>query len=458
MKKIINSKYTLPVLIGLAGVLVGWWLKPSALPEEKEHTHESMYSNTAIGDAETIWTCSMHPQIRMNEAGQCPICGMDLIPLADGGGNENPMAVEMTLDAMRLANIQTTVVGGENLTEAKEIRLNGRVQADERKVYVQSSHLPGRIEQLNVNFTGEPVSKGKVLATVYSPELVTAQRELLEAQKIKNTRPELFEAAKNKLKNWKLTEAQINRITENGQPIERFPILSDVSGIAVERKVNLGDYVQRGSPIYQIADLSSVWVQFEVYEADLPWIKVGSALTYTLTSLPGEKQEGVVTFIDPVINPQTRVALARVEVKNKDGKLKPDMFAIGHVQAQIQADDKTSLIIPKSAVMWTGERSVVYVKTQTANFVYFSLREVTLGTSLGDAYAVKSGLEVGEEIVTYGAFTVDAAAQLTGKPSMMRPEGGTAMKGHNHGGMDMGSPNPKKTDKTQVSEPEKHNH
>lgn len=444
MKKIFNNKYALPVLIGLAGVLIGWWLKPSATPEAEEHTHESIYSNTAIGDAKTIWTCSMHPQIRINEPGQCPICGMDLIPLTDGGGNENPMAVEMTLDAMRLANIQTTVVGEESLTGVKEIRLNGRVTADERKVYVQATHLPGRIEQLNVNFTGEPVSIGKVLAMVYSPELVTAQKELLEAQKIKNTRPELFEAAKNKLKNWKLSETQIKRILENGQPIDRFPIVADVSGIALEKKVNLGDYVQRGSTIYEIADLSSLWVQFEVYEADLPWIKVGSTLTYTLISLPDEKLEGKITFIDPVINPQTRVALARVEVNNKDGKFKPDMFAVGHVRADIQAGDKSTIIIPKSAVMWTGKRSVVYVKTQSYKNVYFFLREVTLGASLGNAYAVQSGLEPGEEIVTYGAFTVDAAAQLAGKPSMMRPEGGAAMKGHNHGGMKMeGTQNPR---------------
>lgn len=437
MKKIMNSKYTLPILIGLAGVLVGWWLNPSALPEEDGHNHQRIYSNTAIGDAETIWTCSMHPQIRMNEAGQCPICGMDLIPLADGGGNENPMALEMTENAMKLANIQTTVVGNTSQSGVREVRLNGKVQADERKVYVQSSHIPGRIEQLQVNFTGEPVSKGKVLATVYSPELVTAQRELLEAQKIKNTRPELFEAAKNKLKNWKLTEAQISRITKNGQPIERFPILSDVNGIAVEKKVNLGDYVQRGTPVYEIADLSSVWVQFEVYESDLAWIKVGDKVSYTLSSIPGEKFEGAISFVDPVINPQTRVALARVEVKNKEGKLKPDMFATGYIKADMQAGNNKAIIIPKSAVMWTGERSVVYVKTQTDKNVYFTLREVTLGTSLGDAYAVKTGLEAGEEIVTYGTFTVDAAAQLAGKPSMMRPEGGAAMTGHNHGGMNM---------------------
>lgn len=467
MKTLIKNKYVIFGITLFMGLLLGWLIKPSNhhpdsyRNESSEHQHNGATYSSTIGQTENqIWTCSMHPQIRMNEPGQCPICGMDLIPAEGGTTAENPMALEMTEDAMKLANIQTTVVGSENQSGAREIRLNGKVQADERKVYVQSSHIPGRIEQLNVNFTGEPVSRGKVLAMVYSPELVTAQQELLQAEKIKSTQPELFDAAKNKLKNWKLSETQINRILENGKPIERFPILSDVSGIAVEKKVNLGDYVQRGTPVYEIADLSGVWVQFEVYESDLPWVKTGDKVSYTLSSLPGEKFEGTVSFIDPVIDPQTRVALARIEVKNAAGKFKPEMFATGILKNETKATSAPSLVVPKSAVMWTGERSVVYVKTQTDKKVYFTLREVTLGASLGDAYEVKSGLENGEEIVTYGTFTVDAAAQLSGKPSMMRPEGGAAMTGHNHGGMDMENTqtNPKTTDKPQVLDPKKHEH
>ncbi|MBU2526788.1 MAG: efflux RND transporter periplasmic adaptor subunit [Bacteroidetes bacterium] len=445
MKTLFKNKYVLLGATLFIGFLLGWLIKPSNhhpdsyRDESSEHQHNGATYSSTIGQTENqIWTCSMHPQIRMNEPGQCPICGMDLIPAAGGGDSDaNPMALEMTENAMKLANIQTTVVGSESLSATREIRLNGKVQADERKVYVQSSHIPGRIEQLNVNFTGEPVFRGKVLAMVYSPELVTAQQELLQANKIKSTQPELFNAAKNKLINWKLSETQINRILENGKPIDRFPILSDVNGIAVEKKVNLGDYVQRGTPVYEIADLSSVWLQFEVYESDLPWVKVGDKVSYTLSSIPGEKFEGVVAFIDPVIDPQTRVTMARVEVKNPKGTFKPEMFATGKVKNELKTSSTASLSVPKSAVMWTGERSVVYVKTATDTKVYFSLREVTLGASLGDAYEVKSGLEAGEEIVTYGTFTVDAAAQLAGKPSMMRPEGGAAMTGHNHGGMNM---------------------
>ncbi|MDP2060329.1 MAG: efflux RND transporter periplasmic adaptor subunit, partial [Flavobacteriaceae bacterium] len=285
MKDLIKNKYVLLGITLFIGLLIGWLIKPSKPePEKAVYQSEIGSSNHQLNESSNhqIWTCSMHPQIRMNEPGQCPICGMDLIPASGGGDSDaNPMALEMTENAMKLANIQTTVVGSERLSGTREIRLNGKVQADERKVYVQSSHIPGRIEQLNVNFTGEPVSRGKVLAMVYSPELVTAQQELLQANKIKATQPELFNAAKNKLINWKISEAQINRILENGKPIDRFPILSDVNGIAVEKKVNLGDYVQRGTPVYEIADLSSVWVQFEVYESDLPWVKVGDKVSYT---------------------------------------------------------------------------------------------------------------------------------------------------------------------------------
>lgn len=431
MKKIVNKKNLLLGGVLLIGLLLGWLIKPSG------HGTEQAVYQSGIGTLEnTTWTCSMHPHIHKDSPGQCPICGMDLIPMENSSVNHNPMALEMNADAVKLANIQTTVVGGDTASPTRQIRFNGKVKADERKLFIQPAHIPGRIEQLNVNFTGETVSRGRVLAMVYSPELVTAQQELLQANKIKAAQPELFNAAKNKLKNWKLTEAQINRILENGQPVERFPILSDVGGIALEKRVNLGDYVQRGAPVYEIADLSSVWIQFEVYESDLPWVKVGDNISYSLSSLPGEKFEGIVSFIDPVIDPQTRVALARIEVKNADGKLKPEMFATGHLMKKIQPGTN-SWVIPKSAVMWTGERSVVYVKTQTNNKVYFALREVTLGPLLGDSYEVKSGLEQGEEIVTYGTFTVDAAAQLAGKPSMMRPEGGAAMTGHNHGGMNM---------------------
>jgi len=421
-----NKNIIKKVGILFVGVLLGWLVFGGSDAPKSEHDH------TSVEGTETIWTCSMHPQIQMKESGQCPLCGMDLIPLESNDSAIDPNALQMTEDAMKLANIQTMVVGGSKETN-KKLALNGKVQIDERKLYTQSSHIPGRIEKLNINFTGEKVSRGQTLAMVYSPELVTAQEELLQAYRIKETQPELFEAAKQKLNNWKIGAGTINKIISSNKPIQQFPITADVSGIITAKKVDLGDYVGQGMPIYEIADLSSLWVLFDVYESDMPWVKVGNKINYTIQSLPGESFEGVVTFIDPLINPQTRVASARVEVKNPENKLKPEMFASGVVNNNVSTSTSKDIVIPKSAVMWTGERSVVYIKSIVSNKVNFKLREVTLGASVGDAYIIKEGLSEGEDIVVNGTFTVDAASQLAGKPSMMSLEGGKIVTGHNHG-------------------------
>jgi len=415
------------------GLLIGWLVFPSS--SGGGNAHEGHQMENAESSAATTWTCSMHPQIRQPEPGQCPICGMDLIPLDDNMSSEgDPMEIKMSPTAMQLANIQTAIVGYGMPT--KEVRMNGKVQPDERLKYSQVTHLDGRVEQLAINFTGEPVRRGQRIASVYSPELVTAQQELFSAVKIKDMQPALYNAAKQKLKNWKLTDAQIEEIIASGTPQERFPIHADVSGIVLEKMVNLGDYVMRGMPLYQVVDLSRVWVLFDVYESDMPWAKVGSTVDFTIQSLPGENFKGKITFIDPVIDPMTRVAKARVEVSNPGGKLKPEMFASGIIKTQL-AVKKDQLVVPKTAVMWTGERSVVYVKKSTEQGTSFLMQEVTLGPLAGDNYVIKRGLEPGTEIAVNGTFSIDAAAQLAGKPSMMSPEGGAVMTGHNHGG---GSP------------------
>nr|WP_321356944.1 efflux RND transporter periplasmic adaptor subunit [uncultured Draconibacterium sp.] len=428
-----NRKTILIVLSTLAiGLLLGWLIfGGSEAKVTEEHQHEHSAEEVA---EETIWTCSMHPQIRQHEPGDCPICGMDLIPIEEEqNGAIAPNAVSMSATAMQLANIQTAVVGAAE--PLKVVRLDGKVQEDERLIFSQSSHIPGRIEDLLVNFTGDYVKKGRVIASVYSPDLVTAQEELFEAQKIKDSQPQLFAAAKEKLKNWKLTDEQINQILSSGTAQQTFDIRAEVSGYVTQKKVNTGDYVRRGQTIYEIADLSRIWVLFDVYESDLPWIKKGDKITYTIESLPGEKFEGTIDYLDPVINPKTRVAKARIGQSNKDLKLKPEMFVSGKVEAKLPQTD--ALVVPKTAVMWTGERSVVYVKSETDQGVYFNMREVDLGPALGESYVIEDGLQKSEEIVVNGTFSIDAAAQLAGKPSMMSPEGGTAPTVHNHGGMNM---------------------
>ena len=399
----------------VVGLLAGWLIFGSS-SEENHEGHDHTADEVA---GETTWTCSMHPQIRQNEPGDCPICGMDLIPLEDETDSDiDPMAISMSPTAMQLASISTALVGSAD--PVKSVRLNGKVQSDERLVFSQASHIPGRIEKLLVNFTGEFVKKGQVIASVYSPDLVTAQEELFEAEKIKDSQPQLFNAAKEKLKNWKLTESQIEQILQSGQSEEEFNIQTDVSGYVTNRKVNVGDYISRGQSIYEIADLSRVWVLFDVYEQDMPWIKKGDKVNFTVASIPGETFEGTISFIDPVIDAKTRVAKARIDMANSGLKLKPEMFASGTVEAKLPAK-AGNLSVPKTAVMWTGKRSLVYVKSETETGVNFKMREVTLGPALGESYLVESGLDEGEEIAVSGTFSIDAAAQLAGKASMMMP-------------------------------------
>jgi len=430
MKKLFNNKFLLIAFTLLVGALIGWLIKPSENSTEQLLEHEHVES---IAEIPTVYTCSMHPQIRQNEPGDCPICGMELIPLENESVEADPMSITMSSTAIQLAGVQTMIVRSGKAD--KSIRLNGKIQADERLNYTQSAHISGRIEALAVNFTGEFVNKGQVLGQIYSPELATAQEELLQTQNIKESQPALFNAAKEKLRNWKLSDTQIQLVLTTGKVSEQLPILANVSGYVTEKMVSLGDYVQRGEPIYQITDLSKVWVLFDIYESELKWIKKGESIEYTVQSQPGEVFTGKLTYIDPIINPTTRVASARLEVSNLNMKLKPEMFVSGTISATHSKDE--SIVVPKTAVMWTGTRSVVYVKKATTQAVSFQLREVTLGSALGAEYLIESGLQPGEEIAINGTFSIDAAAQLAGKASMMSPEGGAAITGHNHGGKEM---------------------
>tara|TARA_R110000850_G_scaffold254614_1_gene380123 strand:- start:2454 stop:4202 length:1749 start_codon:yes stop_codon:yes gene_type:complete len=414
-----NKNRIKAIAILVLGLLLGWLIFGGNGQNDKEHALEDV-------SEDTIWTCSMHPQIQQSEPGDCPLCGMDLIPLEDDEGGD-PAVFVMSENAMRLANVSTMIVGKSDAERA--IRLNGKVQVDERNSYSQSTHIPGRIEQLRINFTGEKVSRGQTLAQIYSPEMVTAQQELLQAYAIRNSQPELFEAAKTKLRNWKISNAQIDQIIANQNPLDRFYIQADVGGVVTKKNVELGDYVERGKSLYEIADLSKLWVLFDVYESQMAWVKEGSKISFTVNSLPGETFEGTISFVDPLLNAQTRVATARVEVNNKEGKLKPEMFASGTVQAAPGQTVENEMVLPKSAILWTGKRAIVYVKEGNG----FALREVNLGSALGENYIVKSGLSEGEEVVVNGAFTIDAAVQLSGRPSMMSPQGGSLNIGHNHG-------------------------
>ena len=425
IKKIIFNKYTLWAGLVLAGFILG------GLIFHRSHEESPSQVQTTEENKNTIWTCAMHPQIRMDHPGNCPICGMELIPLIQNSTRDNAAAIVMTEAGIKLAEVQTSMVSREK--PVKEIRLFGKIQADERLTQTQPAHVPGRIENLLVNFTGEEVKQGQTIARIYSPDLITAQKELLEAVKMKDLQPQILEAAREKLHQWKFTDSQIAEIENSGIIKSVFDVNATVSGIVINKRVNVGDYLSLGTPLFEIADLSHVWALFDAYESDLPWIRKGNNISFSLQSQPGKEYKGNVTFIDPVINPQTRVARVRVEVPNQGNSLKPEMFATGLVHAQL-ATSGTSLVIPQSAVLWTGTRSVVYIKIPEAEEPSFVLREITLGPALSNSYVVLDGLMEGEEIVTNGTFSIDASAQLTGKPSMMNPGGG---KTSTMPGMDM---------------------
>ncbi|NQV52202.1 MAG: efflux RND transporter periplasmic adaptor subunit [Flavobacteriales bacterium] len=407
------------------GILIGWWVGGAndALDETHQHSAESAQVE--------VWTCAMHPQIRQPEAGQCPICGMDLIPITTESSNADPMAVKMSDAAMQLADVQTSLVGYSD--DAEAIRLDGKVQPNERMLRSQASHVSGRIEKLFVDFTGEFIEEGTPLARIYSPELVTAQKELIIAASVKLEQPALYEAAKAKLRNWKLTDEQIESLATGDEASGTTTILATTTGYVLERNVGLGDYVKKGQSLFNVVDLSSVWLMFDVYESQLQWVKKGDKAQISIGAFSDKTWTGTIAYVDPVIDAKTRVAHARVELANPGYLLKPEMFGKGIIQTR--ASKEEVLAVPKSAVMWTGKRSLVYIKTKDENGVYFRMREVELGAERGDQYEVHSGLQFGEEIATNGTFSIDAAAQLASKPSMMNPEGGVAPMAHDHGAM-----------------------
>jgi len=410
MKTIFSNKYVRSGLLILGGLFLGWLFFHS-------NNKTTDKQKSAVETKKQLWTCSMHPQIRVDHPGKCPICAMDLIPVVESSGVKvDSNAVHFSKEAAELANVATSVVSRQQ--PSKDVRLYGKVQADERLLQNQVAHIGGRIEKLFVNFTGEPVRKGQLLAMIYSPDLITAQQELIEAAKSKQTQPEIYQAAMEKLMQWMLTDRQIAQIEKSGKVKTNFEVYSNTSGIVTARRVNTGDHVSEGSVLYDIANLSSIWVLFDAYESDLPFLKVGNTISFTLQALPGTKFSAKIQFIDPVIDPVNRVAKVRVEVSNGGGKLKPEMFATGVVKANLN-EFKDKLVIPRSAVLWTGKRSIVYVKQPDTQEVNFKMREIDLGPMLGNSYVVLGGLNDGEEIVTDGTFSVDAAAQLAGKPSMM---------------------------------------
>lgn len=483
------------IIIASVGALaifaVGFWLGGRGGAQSGADQTAAESSESAI----QFWTCSMHPQIRQPEPGQCPICGMDLIPVTgeqSAGSSLGPRELALSPAAMKLAEVETVPV--ERKFVSKPVRMVGKVEYDETRLAYITARVPGRLDRLYVDYTGVPVEKGDHMVYLYSPELLQAQQELIQAlataRELENSESTLLReraestitSSQEKLRLWGLSDEQIQEIEDRKKPSDHLTINSPISGIVVHKNALEGMYVNEGTQIYTIADLSELWVKLDAYESDLPWIHYGQEVEFETEAYPGDVFKGQIAFIDPVLDPQTRTVKVRVNVQNPDGKLKPEMFvravvrsnialggkvmdpdlagkwispmhpevirdepgncpicgmplvsaeSLGYVPAD-QTKESAPLVIPSSAPLITGPRAVVYVAVPGKEG-HFEGREIVLGPRAGKYYIVKQGLQAGELVVAHGNFKIDSAVQIMAKPSMMSPEGGGPMPGHHHG-------------------------
>ncbi len=410
---------TVALLIGLLG---GYFIFGDSNMESRAISDSHNHGDEKV---DQMWTCSMHPQIMLPEPGDCPICGMDLIPANSYEDGLAASQFRLSENAQALANIQTSIVGEGNLM-GNEMTLSGKIIVNEDTKSTQPAHFDGRIEQLYVTSLGQMVNMGQPVASVYSPELLSAQQELLTTYKMKDSQPQLYKAVREKFKNWRIHDSQLDEIIKTGQPVDALTLHSHVSGVVTEILVARGDHIMTGVPIFKVANLNTVWASFDAYENQISLIKKGQKIKVSTNAYPNKIFDAKISYIDPILNTTTRTVIVRAVLDNKDKLLKPGMF----IEAQLEglpSKKATSPVVPKSAVLWTGKRSIVYVKPNPKEPV-FEMREVLLGKETEDSYEVDDGLQPGDIVVTRGAFTVDAAAQLEGKNSMMTTESALEQK------------------------------
>ena len=440
-----------------------------------------------------FWSCSMDTQVRETGPGKCPFCPMDLVPVYEDAGEDlGPRQFRTTDSAKALMDIQVSPVQRKSVTA--DIHMVGKVDYDETRLRHISSRVAGRLDRLYVDYTGTPVREGDHLVYMYSPQVLAAQEELIQAlaalenlkssdiRIIRETAQATVEAARGKLQLWGLLPEQIHQIEQRGKTIDHITIYAPMSGIVIHKDAVEGMYVQTGTRIYTIADFSQVWVKLDAYESDLMWLRYGQQVELTSEAYPGEIFTGRISFIDPVLSEKTRTVKLRVNVPNPDAKLKPGMFARAVVHSKVSQSGKvlapdlagkwispmhpeivkdapgqcdvcgmdlvraedlgyvsadpakaeSPLLIPVSAALLTGRRAVVYVQLPGTDKPTFEGREVVLGPRAGDYYIVHSGLTEGELVVTQGNFKIDSALQIQAKPSMMSPQGAPAAGSDQH--------------------------
>jgi Cu(I)/Ag(I) efflux system membrane fusion protein len=341
---------------------------------------------------------------------------MDLVA-RQAMGSLLPGQFAMQENALALANISTIRIEPKSAPDGV-FRLSGVIRTNEKTDAIQTSLFDGRIEQLNINAVGEYIRKGQKFGMIYAPELYLAQDKLLTSSSYKDTHVKLYEASRNGLGLWKLTDAQIDEILRTRKPMVNFDLTADVSGTVTEVMAKPGNFYAQGDPLFRISNLNTVWAIFDAYENQVGQLRVGQPVSIKIQAFPGKELNAKINFIEPLFDATRRTVAVRVVLNNREGLLKPGMFA----EAEVVVDRKSEGIwIPKSAVLWTGKRSLVYLKAPGESAV-FEGREISIGNSSAESYEVLSGLNVGDEIVVNGTFTVDAAAQLESKASMMNRE------------------------------------
>ncbi|MEI6209226.1 MAG: efflux RND transporter periplasmic adaptor subunit [Desulfuromonadales bacterium] len=425
----LNKKIAIPlILISLVIVTVSWLYTSgnlSRLPgfhkdDGKKHAEQSL---------KQLYTCSMHPFIIKDKPGTCPICGMELIKkLNDAQTSTSQTAEQKQLAAMLghvslsptqrvMANVATVAVRQATLN--KEINAVGIVQYDQSRQAKVTAWIAGRIDQLHVNTVGSVVSKDKPVAEVYSPDLLATQQEYLLAVKSRDQLKEspipsisqngegLVSSARQRLMLYGVKESQIAELEKAGRPTIRLPVYTPLSGIVIEKMVQQGQYVNTGDVLFTIADLSTVWVEVEVYENEFPNIHMGQSVEIRSHSFPGKSFTGRISFIYPFLDPRTRTVKARVEMPNPGLKLKPDMF----VNAIIKIPLGAAIVVPVTAVIDTGKRQVVWVETSAG---MFEPRDVQPGQRTDENVQILSGLKPGDKVAVSGGYLIDSESQLKG--------------------------------------------
>lgn len=383
------------------------------------------------------YTCPMHPFINKDQPGSCAICGMELVKKMQGAevsGKELQHISHVALSPTQqvMANLATVAAAMKPFT--KEITATGIVTYNQERQGKVTAWLAGRLDRLLVKSVGSEVVKERPVAEVYSLDLVNAQEEYLLAYKAvklfnssivppysQNNTASLFEA-RQRLRQLGFRGQHFEQLEKSGKPTVRLPIHSPLSGVVTEKLVQEGQYVNVGDQLFNVADLSNIWVELEVFENDLPFIKAGREVTIVAQSDPGRTYHGKVKLIYPFLDPKTRTVRLRVELPNPGLKLKPDMY----VTARIKLPQADSIVVPVGAVMDTGKRQVVWVESQPGVFLQ---RDVKTGTRSGDLVQILAGLKAGEKVAASGGYLIDSEAQLShGSETQAKPAASTQKK------------------------------